>query len=57
MQTGAVVGKWDCYYELKDPPQRRLRRYPRRATVGCTVQWPRSKLWPVLEEYRWPWEG
>ncbi len=57
MQTGAVVGKRGCYYELRDPPQRRLQRYPRRSTLGGAVEWPRFDLWPALEGYCWPWEG
>jgi hypothetical protein len=58
MQAQAVVGDVGCYYELRDPPQRRLRRYPRRTTLGWSAAPPhQSDLWPALEEYRWPWEG
>ncbi len=50
--------KADCSYELRDLPGRRLRRWPRRATLGYTVSGPVTDYhdWPVLERHRWLWE-
>ena len=48
----------DCSYELRDLPGRRLRRWPRRATLGYTVNGPVAEYheWPVLERHHWLWD-
>lgn len=56
-----MVAEWTLKdrrsYELLDAPQRRLRRWPRRSTLGSAADNPFYELWPVLDEHRWPWEG
>ena len=51
-----------CSYELRDLPQRRLRRWPRQCAPGYTYVAGATRLdpsyyWPVLDKYRWPWKG
>jgi hypothetical protein len=52
------LGEADCSYELRVLPGRRLRRWPRRASLGYGVDGPVTDyhVWPVLERHRWLWE-
>ena len=47
-----------CSYELRDPPGRRLRRWPWRAPLGHAADSsdPAAWLWPVLKPHRWLWD-
>ena len=56
-------GPWNLYYELPGLPHRRLRRWPRHATLEedfCMPSHPVRASWPVLEPVpgpqRWLWD-
>lgn len=54
----SVVCKHACIYELRDPPGLRLRRWPRRSTLGRVGRssGPGLNPWSVMEEHRWLWD-
>jgi hypothetical protein len=58
LQKYAVVGQvlMGTYsYELRDAPGRRLRRWPRRATLGQAAD-PAEHILSVLQPQRWLWD-
>lgn len=46
-----------CTYELRGPPRRRLRRWPRLATLDYAADRAEEAMWPVVEEHRWLWDA
>lgn len=45
-----------CTYELRYLPRRRLRRWPRRATLGHAAHNPVEMRWPVVDKDAMMWD-
>ena len=45
-----------CVYELKYLPGRRLRRWPRRATLGHAAHNSVEERWPVVDQKATLWD-
>ena len=55
-QAGHMLSLGDCNFELRDLPGRRLRRWPRRATLDDITCDPAREIWPVLQPQRSLWD-
>ena len=56
LQAQGVTELDGCSYRLRGCCGRRLRRWPKRATLGKAAGDPLRRPWPVLESHRWLWE-